>query len=167
MPSTEPLVTLVPQHPDHAAGRLAVVRAPGVHDWLDGDPPPDTEAMRQIIVRQNADPDEPGEIWLNWTVFADDRIVGFTQATVAPDGTASLGFVLTSDVWGKGIAHTACVRTIALLRARPDVARIVADTDRRNVRSQRLLARLGFVPDRETPTDLFYILPVAPAAPRR
>jgi RimJ/RimL family protein N-acetyltransferase len=74
-----------------------------------------------------------------------DGLVGFVQATVFPDQSAGIAYVLSSARWGQGIASEAVVAMCDELRAHYDVARFSAVLKRENARSVRLLARLGFL----------------------
>ena len=135
------------QAPAHAAGLFAALSDPAVHEFLDGRPLPSREAWRKRIAALRKGSADPSELWLNWTVFLGDRIVGYTQATVRPGRTGlcgDLAFVLASSVWGRGAAFEACRQTISRLAKKHGVSEFVADAHVANARSARLLARLGF-----------------------
>jgi RimJ/RimL family protein N-acetyltransferase len=147
----------------HATGLFQALSDTRSYTYLDTGPPASTRALRTRIVHLLAGPqDDSGEIWLNWSVFCDDAIVGYTQVTIHSDGRAVLAYLLHPDAWGRSIAQDACLRTLAVLRARPDVRRIVADTDCDNHRSQTLLGRLGFVKTQTRGRDIHYELAAPP-----
>lgn len=139
------------QAASHAAGLFEALADPAAHEFLDGRPLASPEAWRERIARLRRGSGDPDEIWLNWTVFLDGRIVGYTQATLRPDPKAlpggapraDLAFVLAPSVWGRGVTFEACRQTIARLAEDHGVRELVADTHVANARSARLLARLG------------------------
>jgi RimJ/RimL family protein N-acetyltransferase len=147
---------LEPLVPSHAPGLFAALSDPAVHTFLDDGPPASIEALAAHIDRLNAGPGDASEVWLNWAVFLADRIVGQVQATIDPPGTASIAFLFAPDVWGQGKAYRASRAMIALLRDTHGIRHLVADTETGNLRSQRLLARLGFTETRREGRDIFY-----------
>lgn len=58
---------------------------------------------------------------------------------------AELGYMLASSAWGQGLMQEALRAFLGFAFGALDLNRIEADTDPRNVRSMRLLERLGFV----------------------
>jgi [ribosomal protein S5]-alanine N-acetyltransferase len=71
-------------------------------------------------------------------------LIGYVQATVFPTGRAAIAYVLASGYWGRGLAGEACQAMIAELAEHYGVVTVFAIFKRRNARSARLLARLGF-----------------------
>lgn len=57
---------------------------------------------------------------------------------------AELGFIIHPDHWGKGLAAEACVALIEHIWATTKFTKITADADPRNLKSVRLLTKLGF-----------------------
>ena len=150
-------ITIEPQDPAHAAGLYDALRDPRIYAFLDEEPPVSIQALRDRLVRlSKGAPVDTGQTWLNWTVFEGDTVVGYTQATIDASGIASLAYVLTPRVWGRSVAHAACVLTIAELEANPQVLEIVADTDAENTRSKTLLQRLDFQQTHQVGQDIFY-----------
>ena len=138
------MVRIEKQSPEHAVGLFAALSDERTYAFLDERPPASVEAVRDRIVRLAAGaPPGSGETWLNWTVFDGGTIVGYTQATIAEDGSADIAYVLHPDAWGRSIGYDACSLTLEELRSYPDVRRIVADTAEGNRRSRALLERLG------------------------
>jgi ribosomal-protein-alanine N-acetyltransferase len=88
-----------------------------------------------------------GEVWLNWALQRIDTAayIGTLQATVTPDSHASIGYVLTPSAWGQGFATEACRWLLAALQERFVLNEILATADVRNLRSLRVLERLGFL----------------------
>lgn len=143
----------------HAEGLYEALQDERIYTFLDELPPKSVEAVRERTKRLLAGaPVESGETWLNWTVYEDDIVVGYTQATISRDGTANLAFVLSPSVWGRSIAHTACLLTLAELNEQSSVVELIADTNIENERSQALLERLGFHRTHIDGPDVFYKL---------
>lgn len=150
-------VTIEPQVIRHTDGLYAALLDPRIYTFLGTAPPASVEAVRERIEKlSRGAPAELEEVWLNWTVFEDEVVVGYTQATIHADGIASLAYVLNPSVWGRSVAYEACVLTLTELDAMPSVVEIVADTELGNTRSQALLVRLGFGRMDEAGQDLFY-----------
>ena len=66
------------------------------------------------------------------------------QATVRADGSALIAYVLGSALWGKGLASQVVVAMVDELRMHYGVTRLEAVLKQSNLRSTRLLERLGF-----------------------
>jgi len=150
-------VTLARQHPEHAEGLYAALRDPQIYAFLDGGPPRSVDDVRERIERLTEGcPPDGSEIWLNWTVFHGESIVGSTQATIVKTGSASIAYVLSPTVWGKGVAQRAAELTMAELTERHGVSHLLADTETGNLPSQRLLHRLGFSETHREGRDIFH-----------
>lgn len=154
------------QVPDHAPGLFAALSDPRIYTHLDEAPPISVKAVEDHIRRVSAGPADGREIWLNWSVFlggsASGNIVGYTQATVTMDAasgitTASIAYVLSPEVWGKGVAQIAVEKTMHVLGQAHNVTRFVADTEVGNLASQGLLKRLGFHEVRREEGEVFYV----------
>jgi ribosomal-protein-alanine N-acetyltransferase len=105
------------------------------------------------------------QTWLNWVVRpggADP--IGFVQATITPARSAWVGFVFSSAHWGHGHAFSSMQAMLTHLDSVYDVACCVATVEAQNLRSIRLLERLGFradagpdlAGDELSPTALLY-----------
>ena len=150
-------VAPAPQGPDHAEGLFAALTDPRIYAFLDGDPPGSVEEVRDRVERLMAGgPPDGSETWLNWTVFCGESVVGFTQATIETQGTASLAYVLSPAVWGRGVAQLAAELTMTELASRHGISHLLADTETANLPSQRLLHRLGFAETHRRGSDIFY-----------
>ena len=139
-------LVLEPQTAAHAPGMFELLSDPVLAKYLDSAPPPDMGWLTDRFARLESRLSGDGrEHWLNWVVCAQaQRPVGFVQATVDPDGSANVAYVLGRAFWGRGWATQA---TEAMLRELADhyaVRRAFATVDKRNLRSIRLLERLGF-----------------------
>lgn len=74
-----------------------------------------------------------------------DRLIGDIGIFVAADGlTGEIGFTLSPAAQGRGVATAAVRHALRLLFAVTRVTQVLGVTDSRNVRSVRLLERVGF-----------------------
>jgi [ribosomal protein S5]-alanine N-acetyltransferase len=92
-----------------------------------------------------------------WLLFEDDRVVGsFTLQDVVPGPfrSASIGYWLAVDAVGRGLATRAVNLVAEIADSELKLHRIAASTMTRNVASQRVLERTGFVQIGVAPTYL-------------
>jgi RimJ/RimL family protein N-acetyltransferase len=75
------------------------------------------------------------------TVMVDGAVAGNVVSFVA-DGRREVGYWIGREFWGGGVASRALALFLAEQRERP----LFAATSPRNVASQRVLAKAGFVP---------------------
>lgn len=140
-----PRLQLEPQLASHAAAMFEVLSDPAIYahenappvspEWLQ-------ERYRKLEQRHSADGSEQ---WLNWVLrAADGGLLGCVQATVEVDGQAFVAYELASAHWGHGLAAEAVAAMIDELRQRYHVHTLLAVFKRSNLRSRRLLDRLGF-----------------------
>lgn len=82
--------------------------------------------------------------WNQIAIEAAGVLVGDCAFCLHPDeeGRAAVGFTLARGQWGKGYATEAVRGLIGALFAM-GLMRVTADCDARNVRSQRVLERVG------------------------
>jgi ribosomal-protein-alanine N-acetyltransferase len=104
------------------------------------------EALRQryagLESRQSPDGSQQ---WLNWVVrLASGHCAGIVQATIHPGHSADFAFVFAPEYWGRGVALEACQAVLPHLTEDLGVRTLFATVDPANVRSLRLLERLGF-----------------------
>ena len=142
-------VTLEPQLAAHATDLYAVIGDPSLYEFIDAKEPASEEALRLRLQRLETRESPDGtEHWLNWVVRnGDGQVVGYVQATVTPDRSAEIAYVLGRAHWRKGYAYAACVAMIGELRRSYGVTRLTATLDPANAASLALLRklRLGFV----------------------
>ncbi len=144
-PLTTARLRLEPQVARHAPAMMAFLADPAIYRFLPDDPPRDEAALRARYARLESRRSPDGsERWLNWTVFRGDRSIGTVQASVRGE-VADVAYVFAPSEWGRGYAGEAVAALLDHLRAEASVARARANVDSRNLASQRLLARLGFV----------------------
>jgi RimJ/RimL family protein N-acetyltransferase len=138
-------VTLEPQLASHATELYAVLSDPSLYEFIDSKEPASEAALRERLARLESRRSPDGaEHWLNWVVRnAVGEIVGYVQATVTPDHTAEIAYVLGRAHWRKGHASAACAAMIAELRRTYGVTRLTATLDPANTASLALLRKLG------------------------
>ena len=136
---------LVPQTAAHAPALFAVLCDPALY-LHENAPPPSvewlSERFRKLESRHSSDGSEQ---WLNWVVdLRGQGPIGYVQATVQADGCAAIAYVLGSAHWGRGLASLAVRAMCAELEHRHGAQRLSALLKRGNLRSLRLLERMGF-----------------------
>lgn len=138
---------LEPQNPEHAATMMLVLADPHTHEFVPSDPPTDETALRERFERLSSRRSPDGtEYWLNWVVFAGEVAVGTVQASVAPtEARAGVAYMFHPQAWGRGYAAEAVRAMLEHLKTDLRVSCAEAAIDTRNLRSQRLVERLGFV----------------------
>ena len=140
-----PRLRLEPQIASHADAMFEVLSDPAIYahenappislEWLQ-------ERYRRLESRRSADGCEQ---WLNWVLRGlDGKLLGCVQATVEADGQTFVAYELASAHWGRGLAAEAVSAMIEELQTHYGTHTLLAVFKRSNLRSQRLLARLGF-----------------------
>jgi RimJ/RimL family protein N-acetyltransferase len=139
-------VTLEPRSMAHAEELYGILCEPGLYEFLDEEPPPSVESLRQKLARSESRKSPDGsEHWLNWIVRDElGRVAGYVQATVFPDGEANIAYVLGSSHWGRGLAYRAVDEMLRIVSVEFGVNAFHVRAERANLRSVRLAERLGF-----------------------
>ncbi len=140
-------LTLEPQTAARAEEMFAVLSDPAIYEY-ENEPPPSLEWLRvrftQLESRRSADGQQQ---WLNWVIrLPTSELIGYVQATVDADGRAAIAYELSSAYWGRGLARRAVQAMISELVQHYRVHNLTAVFKRKNLRSMRLLERLGFSP---------------------
>jgi [ribosomal protein S5]-alanine N-acetyltransferase len=140
-------VTLEPQTAAHAAEMFVVLSDSAIYTY-ENSPPPTLEWLRarfeKLESRRSAD---GTELWLNWVVrLQASQLIGYVQATVFPNGKASVAYEFSSAYWGRGLAYEAAQALIRELVEYYHVTDLTAVAKSANQRSLHLLNRLGFAP---------------------
>jgi len=95
----------------------------------------------QFVARNIA---EPWDEFPTFAVVLSGTVIGTVNLDInQADGIAILGFAIGSADWGKGIGSEAVRAAVAWSFQAFGLAKIWATTDARNVRSQRLMEKLG------------------------
>ena len=108
-------------------------------------PVPLAEAERLAARFSAGDPRGPG--WFQYAVERRDvpGLIGDVGVWRSEDGRqAELGFTFAPRFQGHGYATEAVARTVEFLLAEEELHRVSAGCDARNVRSAKLLERVGF-----------------------
>jgi len=136
------LVRLRRATPDDAPPLFLAAADPEVMRYMDWEmPTSDTETRKHL--------EEAEQRWIDKTEFQwiiEDRASGVLVGTISirPKGhAADFGFFLARAHWHKGYASEAGQLVMNWLKEQPEVLRIWATADAENVRSQRVLERLG------------------------
>lgn len=76
----------------------------------------------------------------------ENRIVGYTDLVSVSGNSAELGIAIgDSSLWGRGLGYTAALHMIDYGSKELRIDIFYAETHKNNVRSQRLLEKLGFL----------------------
>ena len=123
---------------------MLVLADPRTYEFVPTDPPTDEGVLRERFERLSSRRSPDGaEYWLNWVVFAGEKALGTVQATVTPDARARVAYMFHPESWGQGYAAEA-VRAMLEHLESLQMSHLEANIDARNLRSQRLVERLGF-----------------------
>jgi RimJ/RimL family protein N-acetyltransferase len=80
---------------------------------------------------------------------AEGKFIGSTGLRFVRAGEASLGLYLTPLYWGRGLATEAAQAFVDLAFGRLKLTHVVADVEKSNLPSERILQKLGFAVTRE------------------
>ena len=138
-------LTLEPQTVAHAEEMFVVLSDPAIYEY-ENEPPPSLEWLRARFTKLEARRSSDGrEQWLNWVIrLPTSELIGYVQATVRANGRAAIAYALSSRYWGRGLARQAVQAMVAELVEHYQARRLSAVLKRVNLRSLRLLERLGF-----------------------
>ena len=142
---------------------LAYRDDPEIARFLPHIPQPFTRADAEAFVARNID--EPWDTLPTFAIVLAGRVVGTVNFELE-GRSAMLGYTLARAHWGQGLATEAARGALAWLFAERDVGSVWASTDRGNVRSQRVLDKLGFLREDDVDHEVRYSLR-RPAAARR
>ncbi len=136
---------LEPQTAAHAEAMFAVLSDPAIYEH-ENEPPPSLAWLRERYARlESRCSTDATELWLNWVIrLPSTALIGYVQATVHADGSAGIAYELASAYWGRGLAYLAVQAMLGELVEHHRVRRFFAVLKRSNIRSRRLLDRLGF-----------------------
>ncbi|MBA2753015.1 MAG: GNAT family N-acetyltransferase [Chloroflexia bacterium] len=168
------LEPLVPAHATETFGPLGDER---LYRFIPGNPPANLAALeaRYGLLSGRRSPDDT-QGWLNWVMRRRDsgEPVGTLEATVYPDRSSSIAYVVFVRHQRRGLATEGVARMVEHLVVDHGITLLVAEVDTRNAASVGLLDRLRFsrvatVRDADhfkgTPSDEFRyeLRPVFPA----
>jgi len=140
-------LTLEPQTAAHAEEMFAVLSDPAIYEY-ENEPPPSLEWLRARFTKLESRLSANGqEQWLNWVIrVPTSELIGYVQATVHADARAAIAYELSSAYWGRGLARQAVQAMVSELVGHYRVRSLSSVLKRENLRSMRLLERLGFSP---------------------
>ena len=138
-------LTLEPLVAAHAAEMFVVLSDPAIYEYENA-PPQSVAGLREAYAeRESRWSPNRREQWLNWVIrLPTSQLIGYVQATIYPDGRAAIAYELSSAYWGRGLARQAVQAMISELVEHYRVRTLSAVLKRANLRSLRLLQRLGF-----------------------
>ena len=138
-------LTLLPQTVAHADEMFVVLSDPAIYRHENA-PPQSVEWLRERFARLESRASADGnEQWLNWVVrIPSGALIGYVQATLYGKAKAAIAYELNSAFWGQGLAHRAVATMIDELAGPYGVRCLSALLKCDNLRSRRLLDRLGF-----------------------
>lgn len=115
---------------------LELFNDPEVRRYLGGDPPRSQRAMERMVKQDRT---------TQWAVTLDDEYIGECQLLKVVEGrVAEIGCFLRRRFWGQGYAFEAVGALIGFCSNTLGLERLWACIDDGNLRSKRLIARLGF-----------------------
>jgi len=116
-------------------------------DWSMPTDPSDTESR---LRKASASWDRGSEY--QWVILERDSGECIGTISCRPRGhEADFGYFLGRKYWGRGLGTDAASAVVAWLETQPEITRIWASVDVENVRSRRLLERLGLQLERVLP----------------
>ncbi|MBC7602762.1 MAG: GNAT family N-acetyltransferase [Ramlibacter sp.] len=139
-------LVLTPLVVAHAQAMFDLLSEPGLYRYLDYAPPPTVEHLREVYARVEKRKSPDGtQCWLNWIVSHEgEPPLGYVQVTIFQDSPASIGYVFSSQHWGRGYATRAMQAVLDHLPIAYGITQFTATTEVANARSIGVLQRLGF-----------------------
>jgi RimJ/RimL family protein N-acetyltransferase len=139
------------------AGLARVLADPEAEDpdsqsWAHGYPLPGTRAAARNLVRQAGDGGDGGNgQWGMFQIILREtaEVIGDIGFHGAPDeaGTVEIGYSIVEQYRGRGLVGESAVAICGLAWSRPEVTRIIAQTEEGNAASAGVLRHAGFRED--------------------
>lgn len=132
----------------HARALYPLLRDESLYTYIPQESPSSIEAViaryRRLEARRSPD---GRQIWLNWVarLNASQAYVGTFEATLDPDGTALLAYMIFPLYQGQGYAREGGERVLEHLVRDQGVRLVAAEIDTRNRASIGVVESLGFV----------------------
>jgi RimJ/RimL family protein N-acetyltransferase len=139
---------------------FAVLSDPAIYEFENS--PPTSEAwllerFRKLESRRSPD---GSELWLNWVIrLPTGQLAGYVQATVRPNDLAQVAYEMASPFWGQGLGSAAVSAMLDEVASTHNIRHFFATLKCTNLRSLRLLTRLGF---RQPALELAARVPIEP-----
>lgn len=124
----------------HIESAIPLFTSPIVRVFLGG--PISEDAARQKLEKW-IDP-EPGDLYYSVTL-KDGTFIGIIDITPY-NGTdlKELSYLFLPEYWRRGYAFEACIKVIEYCKSELHTKKLIAETQKKNTRSLKLLERLGF-----------------------
>jgi ribosomal-protein-alanine N-acetyltransferase len=121
-----------------------ILQVPGILRYFPNPDPPPRDRVERLITHQLGHWDEHGYGW--WAVELPDQceLMGWCGLTFLPEtGETEVAYLLAKPHWGQGYATEAAWAALRYGVEHVDVEQIIGLTHPQNVRSQRVLEKLG------------------------
>jgi RimJ/RimL family protein N-acetyltransferase len=137
--------TLEPQLSLHASEMFAVLSDPAIYEFENSPPASEAWLMERFRKLESRRSPDGSELWLNWVIrLPSDKLAGYVQATVRPNDLAQVAYEMASPFWGQGLGSAAVSAMLGEVASAYNAKHFFATLKRTNLRSLRLLTRLGF-----------------------
>jgi RimJ/RimL family protein N-acetyltransferase len=153
MPFAEPIETsrlvLSPIVPGDADGLVVVLGDRRLHSFTGGVPDTLPELRARFAGWSSQRSPDGTKAWLNWAMRTNDgRAIGTVQATVMPEGSAEVAWVVGVDHQGQGFASEAARALVTWLGGK-GVIRVAAHVHPDHAASAGVARAAGFEPTDE------------------
>jgi ribosomal-protein-alanine N-acetyltransferase len=144
---TGPRVTLREFRSDDLDASLTVVGDPEVTHWLSFDTKTRDEQAERLAQDVERAKQDPRPDYYLAIANDDDLLIGFVRIGLLAHQAGELGYAIRRQDWGKGYASEASKLMLDLGFDTLRLHRIQAACGPDNLASQRLLARIGMIPE--------------------
>ena len=141
-----PRLRVEPLQLTHASVVFPAQQDPAIYQYIPGNALSLEELTRRYrFLEKGHSPDER-EHWLNWIAFLKetDIVIGTFQATIPPNGEASIAYTVFPSFWRQGYATELGLFMLSHIFKTHAPHTIVAEIDTRNIPSILLVQRWGF-----------------------
>lgn len=148
VPLTTKRLLLEPLVVAHAPDLFPLLQDDRLYTYIPQEPPLSVEALaaryHRLATRRSPD---GHQIWLNWVarLQAGHTYVGTFEATIEPDRTALLAYMIFPPHQGQGYAREGCAAVLDHLLRDYGARLVAAEIDTRNRASIGVVEALGFV----------------------
>jgi ribosomal-protein-alanine N-acetyltransferase len=137
-------LTLRGFRPEDVEPLYHILQVPGILRYFPNPDPPPRDRVERLITHQLGHWHEHGYGW--WAVELPDQraLMGWCGLTFLPEtGETEVAYLLAKPYWGQGYATEAAWAALQYGVEHVDVEQIIGLTHPENVRSQRVLEKLG------------------------
>lgn len=150
--SAEELI-LIPLKELHADELYPLLQDQRIYKYIPEEPPRSLEALhRRYAFLEKGKSSDGKEVWLNWVLYRKDKLdcpFGTMQASVRPNDSADIAFIIFPEYWGKGYGRRASKAMINHIFLNYNLKNIKTNIDTRNNRSIRMVEAMGLQRVRE------------------